>query len=96
MPIRSYEALYILRPDLNEEQIGSLVKKFERTVEESGGKLLKTDPWGLRVLAYEIQHFDKGYYVLMEFQATPEQIRRLDERFKLDENVLRYQIAQQC
>lgn len=95
MPIRSYEALYILRPDLPEEQLGSTIAKFEKTVEESGGKLLKTDKWGLRLLAHQIKHCDKGYYVLMEFQGSPDQIRRLEERFKLDESVLRYQVVQQ-
>lgn len=95
MAIRSYEAMYILRPDVAEESLDSAITKFEKTVADSGGELLKTGKWGLRLLAHEIKHYDKGYYVLMEFKGTPEQVRKLEERFKLDENILRYQVVQQ-
>lgn len=93
MPIRSYEALYIMRPDVAEESLDSAITKFEKTVGEQGGELLKTNEWGLRPLAHEIKHYDKGYYVMLEFKGTPEQVRKLEERFKLDENVLRYQVV---
>jgi small subunit ribosomal protein S6 len=48
---------------------------------------------GTRVLAYPIKKFEKGYYFLMEFTATPDQLKKIDEHFKLDGNILRYQIV---
>ncbi|GBC76174.1 30S ribosomal protein S6 [bacterium HR07] len=92
---RSYELLYIVRPDLPKDALEEAITKFQREVNEGGGQVLKLDEWGLRTLAYEIKHLDKGYYVLMEFQGTPDQVRKLEERLKLDENILRYQIVRQ-
>lgn len=92
---RAYEVLYIVRPDLEKAQLEQAVTKFQRTVNESGGQVVKIDEWGMRLLAYQIKRFDKGYYVLMEFTGTPDHVRKLEERFKLDESVLRYQIVRQ-
>lgn len=82
-----------MRPDVAEANLDGAINKFERAVSENGGQVIKTNEWGLQSLAHEIKRFEKGYYVLMEFSGTPEQVRTLEERFKLDENVLRYQIV---
>lgn len=92
---RSYELLYIVRPDLPKAALEEAITKFQREINEGGGQVLKIDEWGLRTLAYEIKHLDKGYYVLMEFQGPPDQVRKLEERLKLDENILRYQVVRQ-
>jgi small subunit ribosomal protein S6 len=83
-----------LRPDVERSHYANLVDKFEKTVSESGGQILKpSEEWGERALAFEVQHHKQGYFVLMPFAGTPEQVKRLEERFQLDENVLRYQIV---
>lgn len=96
---RSYEVLCIVRPDLDKAQIEQTLTKFQKAINESGGQFVKLDEWGTRLLAYQIKKggvkYDKAYYVLMEFTATPDQLKKIDERFKLDENILRYQIARQ-
>lgn len=92
---RSYEVLYIVRPDLSKADLEQAITKFQKAVNESGGQIVKIDEWGLRLLAYKIKNLDKGYYVLMEFQGTPDQVRKLEERFKLDEHILRYQVVRQ-
>lgn len=92
---RSYEVLYIVRPDLDKAQLEQTITKFQKAVNESGGQFVKLDEWGTRLLAYQIKRFDKGYYVLMEFTATTDQLKKIDERFQLDENILRYQIVRQ-
>lgn len=92
---RSYELLYIVRPDLAKDSLEETINKFQRAVNESGGQVVKVDEWGLRTLAYQIKHLDKGYYVFMEFSGTPDHVRKLEERLKLDENILRYQIVRQ-
>jgi len=90
---RSYEVLYIVRPDLERAHLEQTLTKFQKAVTESGGQFVKLDEWGTRLLAYPIKKFEKGYYVLMEFTATTDQLKKIDERFKLDENILRYQIV---
>ncbi len=92
---RSYEVMYIVRPDLAKADLEEAIKKFQKAVNEGGGQILKIDEWGLRLLAYQIKDLDKGYYVLMEFNGTPDQVRKLEERFKLDGNILRHQVVRQ-
>ena len=65
----NYEALYILKPDLNEDQIKALVERFKGVV-EANGTVSEIDEWGKRRLAYPIQDLMEGYYVLMTFTAA--------------------------
>lgn len=90
---RKYEVLYILKPDLDEAGYTAALSKLEHIIQESGGQVLNLDDWGMKPLAYEMDHRDKGYYVRMEFQADVAIISKLDERFRLDETVLRHQIT---
>lgn len=90
---RKYEVLYILKPGLDEAGYTAALSRLEHIIKESGGQVLNLDDWGMKPLAYEIDHHDKGYYVRMEFQADAAVINKLDERFKLDEMVLRHQIS---
>lgn len=92
---RTYEVLYIVRPDLEKPQLEQAIEKFQKTLNESGGQVVHIDDWGMRLLAYPIRKFDKGYYVLIEFTGTPDHVKKLEERFKLDESILRYQIVRQ-
>ena len=65
----NYEAVYILQPDLSEEQIAALVAKFKAVV-EANGTVSEIDEWGKRRLAYPINDLNEGYYVLMTFNAA--------------------------
>ncbi len=85
--------LYILRPDIEEEQYAQKISRFEELIGQEGGKVEGIDEWGKRRLAYEVDHFDQGYYVLMNFTFDPAQLGQVEERFKLDEAVLRHQIV---
>lgn len=85
--------LYILRPDIEEEQYAQKISRFEELIGQGGGKVEGIDEWGKRRLAYEVDHFDQGYYVLMNFTFDPAQLGQVEERFKLDEAVLRHQIV---
>ncbi len=86
--------LYIIRPDVDrEEEYPRIVQKYEQVIAESGGEVHEVDEWGLRTFAYEIDHYDRGYYVLMTFTIDPNKLPTLDERFQLDEDVLRYQVV---
>ena len=84
----NYEAVYILNPDLNEEQIAALVERFKSVV-EANGTVSEIDEWGKRHLAYPIQDLNEGYYVLMTFNAAPEFPRELDRIFRITDGVMR-------
>jgi small subunit ribosomal protein S6 len=85
-----YETVFILTPVLSETQIKDAVDKFKKVLTDNGAELLNEEHWGLRKLAYPIQHKSTGYYQLFEFKASPELIATLETEYKRDERILRY------
>ncbi len=84
----NYEAVYILNPELTEEQIAALVEKFKAVV-EANGTVSEIDEWGKRRLAYPINDLMEGYYVLMTFNAAAAVPAELDRIFRINDNVMR-------
>ena len=84
----NYEAVYILDPAMNEEQIAAMVEKFKKVV-EANGTVSEVEEWGKRRLAYPINDLMEGYYVLMTMDAKPEFPAELDRVFKITEGILR-------
>ena len=84
----NYEAVYILDPSLNEEQIAALVEKFKKVV-EANGTVSEVAEWGKRRLAYPINDLPEGYYVLMNCECKPELPAELDRVFKITDGILR-------
>jgi small subunit ribosomal protein S6 len=66
------------------------VGKFEGILKENGAKMVNTEMWGLRKLAYQIQHKSTGFYNLIEFQADSSVISKLETEYRRDEAVLRF------
>ena len=88
--MRHYETIFIASPVLTDEQADELVKQFEGIIAEQGGELLKTDKWGRKKLAYEVQKFSEGYYTLFEMNAGPDLIAELERRFRNNDAVIKY------
>jgi len=88
--MRQYESIFIASPTLTEEQLDELIKYFEGIIAEQGGELLKTDRWGRKKLAYEIQKFSEGYYTLFEMNAGEKLIAELERRYRNHESVVKY------
>ena len=88
----NYEALYILKPDLSEEQTAALVERF-KTVVEANGTVSEVNEWGKRRLAYPIQDLMEGYYVLMTFTAAAAVPAELDRIFRITDGVMRSMIV---
>ena len=84
----NYEAVYILQPDLSEEQISALVAKFKAVV-EANGTVSEIDEWGKRRLAYPINDMNEGYYVLIEFESKPEFPHELDRIYNITDGIMR-------
>lgn len=85
-----YETVLIARQDLSETQVAALVKEYADILKSDDGKILKTESWGLRNLAYRINKNKKGYYVLVEHEATAENLHEVERRMRLSEDILRY------
>ena len=84
----NYEAVYILNPNLTEEETAAAVEKFKALVEQNG-TLTEVDTWGKRHLAYPINDMAEGYYVLMNFESKPEFPAELERVMKITEGVMR-------
>lgn len=85
-----YETVFILTPVLSEIQMKDAVDSFKKVLTDNGAELVNEEHWGLRKLAYPIQHKSTGYYQLFEFKASPELIATLEIAYKRDERVLRF------
>lgn len=91
--MRKYEAIYIINPDLDDDAREELIERFKNVVEENGGKVDEVDEWGKRKLAYLINGFREGYYVLMGFTGTPAVAKDLNRVFKITIGLLRHMIV---
>lgn len=87
--MKTYEMLYVLDASLTDEANEALVKKFEDVVASSGGKVVSTDKWGVKKLAYSINYKNDGFYVLMTFEAEGSVVKELDRVAGLTSEVLR-------
>ena len=88
--MNKYETLYILNATLSEEDTKALVEKIKGIVVNGGGTVENVDEWGKRRLAYEINHMNEGYYVLMNFTSQPELPKELDRLLRISDKVLRH------
>ena len=85
-----YETVFILNPVLSEDQIKETVKKYEDILVSKGAKMISKENWGLKKLAYAIQHKKSGFYHLFEFTTEGGGINDLEVEFRRDERVMRY------
>ena len=93
--MRKYESMYILRPDLDEDAVKSTIEKFSTLVTGQGGQVIKAEPWGKRRLAYLIDEFKEGYYVLMNFSADAKVPAELERVYKITDSIIRYMIIRE-
>ncbi len=89
--MRRYETLYIVNPNLADEDYKEAITKFNSLIEKQKGIIVKVQEWGKQRLAYEVKKLDKGSYVLMDYCGEPEITAELERALKLDERVLMFQ-----
>ncbi|BDD09696.1 30S ribosomal protein S6 [Fulvitalea axinellae] len=90
MELKNYETVFILTPVLSEDQMKDTVEKFVGTLKNNGAEIVNHENWGLKKLAYPIQHKTTGFYTLVEFKAPSEAIDALETEYRRDEQVLRF------
>ena len=87
--MKTYEMLYVLDATLTDEGKEAFAKKFEDIVVDSNGKVVSTDKWGVKKLAYPIKYKHEGFYVLMTFESDGSAVKELDRVAGLSSEVLR-------
>jgi small subunit ribosomal protein S6 len=90
--MRTYEVLFILSPQVPEEESATLINDFKRVAESTGAKLTNEEAWGRRRLAYSIQKFTEGNYHLFVFDSDGS-LSELDRRMRNTETILRHMIV---
>lgn len=90
-----YETMYILRPDIAEDEVTNHIDKYNKLLEESGGKILDSQMRGKRRLAYQIQKHREGIYVQLSHQGDGQHIFKIEKMMRLSEDVIRYLTVKQ-
>ncbi|QHL90611.1 30S ribosomal protein S6 [Sphingomonas changnyeongensis] len=88
MPL--YEHVFLARQDLAQAQVDALAEAATKIIEEQQGKVVKTETWGLRNLAYRIQKNRKAHYVLLDIEAPAGAVAELERQTAINEDVIRY------
>ncbi len=90
--MRIYELVYILKPDLPEEEIDGVVEQFKGFITDGGGTVEKMEKWGKRRLAYPVAKFTDGYYVLMQYSIESNMglPKELERRLRVLDSVIKY------
>ena len=87
---RFYETVFIARQDITANQVDSLAQSYNKIINDAGGQVAKTELCGLRNLAYPIKKNKKGHYVLLNFSVDGKTLAELENKMRLNEDVLRY------
>jgi small subunit ribosomal protein S6 len=93
--MNKYELALILKPHLDEDALKAEQEKVVALLERFGGTVEKTDDWGKRRLAYEIEKVTEGFYSFITFSSEPDAPAEIESRLRINENVLRYLIVRQ-
>ncbi len=84
-----YENVFLVRPDVSTQQVEGLATQFSDIITAQGGKVTKTEQWGLRNLTYRIKKNRKAHYVLFNLDAPPAAVAEMERNMRLSEDVLR-------
>lgn len=91
--MKSYELVYVIRPDLTEQDLGTVRLEVKNNIAALSGTVEKEDNWGRRQLAFEIKDFTEGVYSLLYINLPPEGPGKLKEQLKIDERIIRYMLT---
>ena len=90
-----YETMYILRPDIAEDEVTNHIDKYNKLLEEFGGTILDSQMRGKRRLAYQIAKHREGIYVQLSHQGDGQHIFKIEKSMRLSEDVIRYMTVKQ-
>lgn len=85
-----YESIFIINPNLPDEEIAGVIKKMQDVVAKQGGEMTKFEDWGKKKLAYEIKKQKRGHYVFFQFKSAPAVVSELERTFKMTDAVIKF------
>ena len=88
MPL--YEHVFLARQDLAQAQVDALAENATKIIEDNGGKVVKTETWGLRSIAYRIAKNRKAHYVMLDVDAPAPVVAELERQTQINEDIIRY------
>ncbi|MFC3886313.1 30S ribosomal protein S6 [Bacillus songklensis] len=88
--MRKYEIMYIIRPNIEDESKKALVERFNGILTDNGAEIVNVKEWGKRRLAYEINDFRDGYYMLLNVAAEAAAVQEFDRLAKISEDIIRH------
>lgn len=91
--MKNYELLYIIKSEVGEENVDSIVAKVEKIVTDNGGAVESVEKWGLKKFAYPIDYKTEGYYVLMNFSSEPTLPAEIDRNLRISDEIVRGMIV---
>jgi small subunit ribosomal protein S6 len=88
--MRIYEQLFIAKPDVPDEEVDAFIEQMKTTVSNAGGTVDKVDKWGKRKLAYKVDKYREGAYVLFQFTAEAEAVKEFERRLRVSDMVIKF------
>lgn len=88
--MRNYEIMYIVRPDIEDDAKTTLIERFNKILTDNGAEITKVDEKGKKRLAYEINDYRDGYYVLINFKGDENAINEFDRLAKFSDDIIRH------
>ncbi|MGM8215793.1 30S ribosomal protein S6 [Bacillaceae bacterium W0354] len=90
--MNKYEVMYIIRPDIEEEARKEVIERFNKVLTDNGAEVTNVDEMGQRRLAYEINDYRDGYYVVVNFDGGVEAVNEFDRIAKFSDDIIRHMI----
>lgn len=88
--MRKYEIMYIIRPDVDEDQKKAVTERFEEILTSNGAEIIESKEWGKRRFAYEINDYREGFYQIVKLNSGSEAINEFDRLAKISDDIVRH------
>lgn len=88
--MRRYDLIFIIQPELSEEETKAVADRYTQIITAQKGIIIKTEDWGKRRLAYDINKQSKGNYILVDFYGPGSMIREVERNLKIDDKILKF------
>jgi len=91
--MRTYELMFIIKPDLQEENIKENTEQIKSIIEQNGGKITREENWGKKTLAYEIDNYEEGHYIVLNFEGEGKVAKAIGPKLRHNEDIMRWIIV---
>ncbi len=88
--MRIYEELFVVRPDITEEELDPFIEQIKSVITNAGGTIEKAEKWGMRKLAYRVAKYNEGQYILIVFNAKADTVKELERRLRVADMVIKF------